>query len=172
MEGPTTNRGPHSVEMRSDARTEDSTAVLYRTHREELMRFATALVGPNDAPDVFSTALVKAFSSASFAGVTNKRAFLYRVVFNEANRFLRRRARRPVVEARGSHVEHWRMPTLHPEVAAAVRRLSGRQRAAIYLTYWADLTPAQVAEHLNISEGTVRRHLARARARLREVLHG
>jgi RNA polymerase sigma-70 factor (ECF subfamily) len=159
------------LKVRYDTPIEEATAVVYRAHRDELMRFATALVGPNDAPDVFSTALVKAFSSASFAGVSNKRAFLYRVVYNEANRFLRRKVRRPVVEAGGSHTEDWRMPALHPEVAAAVRDLSAQQRAAIYLTYWADLTPAQVAERLCVSEGSVRRHLARARARLREVLH-
>lgn len=40
----------------------------------------------------------------------------------------------------------------------------------VLLTYWADLDPGTVAERLGISEGSVRRHLARARARLREVL--
>lgn len=158
--------------MQHEVSTEIAAAtVVYREHRDELMRFATALVGPDDAPDVFSAALVKVFSAASFAAVTNKRAYLYRVVFNEANRLRRRRTRRPDIEVRGSHPEYWRMPALHPEVAAAVRGLSVQQRAVIYLTYWVDLTPAQVAERLHVSEGSVRRHLARARARLREVLH-
>jgi RNA polymerase sigma factor (sigma-70 family) len=40
----------------------------------------------------------------------------------------------------------------------------------VVLTYWEDLTVEQVAGTLEISEGSVRRHLARARARLREVL--
>lgn len=159
------------MKTRRDAPVADEAAGVYREHRQELMRFATALVGPNDAADIFSTALVKAFSSASFAGVVNKRAYLYRVVFNEANRFHRRRIRRPSVEAQWSQAAHWLMPALHPEVAAAVRDLSPRQRAVTYLTYWADMSPAQIADHLNISEGSIRRHLARARARLREVLH-
>jgi RNA polymerase sigma factor (sigma-70 family) len=55
-------------------------------------------------------------------------------------------------------------------VREAVAGLSVRQRAVVVLTYWADLDPRAVAERLGISEGSVRRHLARARARLREVL--
>jgi RNA polymerase sigma-70 factor (ECF subfamily) len=55
-------------------------------------------------------------------------------------------------------------------VRDAVVALSVRQRAVIVLTYWADLDPRTVAERLGISEGSVRRHLARARAHLREAL--
>jgi RNA polymerase sigma factor (sigma-70 family) len=62
------------------------------------------------------------------------------------------------------------MPTLRPEIRRAVAALSARQRAVIVLTYWADLDPRHVAERLGISEGSVRRHLARARAHLRKVL--
>jgi RNA polymerase sigma factor (sigma-70 family) len=57
-----------------------------------------------------------------------------------------------------------------PEVFAAVERLSTRQRAVIFLTYWDDLDPGSVARVLGISEGAVRRHLARARNSLRRSL--
>jgi RNA polymerase sigma factor (sigma-70 family) len=55
-------------------------------------------------------------------------------------------------------------------VLDAIGRLSVRQRAVVYLTYWDDLDPAATAELLGISEGSVRRHLARARANLRRTL--
>ncbi len=32
--------------------------VAYETHRDELMRYATALVGPDEAPDVVSRVMV------------------------------------------------------------------------------------------------------------------
>jgi RNA polymerase sigma factor (sigma-70 family) len=51
-----------------------------------------------------------------------------------------------------------------------VARLSLRQRAVIVLTYWDDLDPAAIAGLLDISDGSVRRHLARGRSRLKEVL--
>jgi len=56
------------------------------------------------------------------------------------------------------------------DVLAAVDRLSVQQRAAVVLTYWEDLSAADVAKRLRISEGSVKRHLARARSRLRETL--
>ena len=62
-------------------------------------------------------------------------------------------------------------PEYRPEVLAAVKGLSLRQRAVIVLTYWEQFTPDEIAEYLGISEGSVRRHLARARSKLRRVLH-
>jgi RNA polymerase sigma factor (sigma-70 family) len=56
------------------------------------------------------------------------------------------------------------------EVLDAVVRLSVQQRAAVFLTYWEDLSPDVVAERMGVSPGTVKRHLARARKRLGELL--
>ena len=50
------------------------------------------------------------------------------------------------------------------------KKLSVQQRASVVLTYWEDLAPSQVAGRLGISEGSVKRHLARARSRLKELL--
>jgi RNA polymerase sigma-70 factor (ECF subfamily) len=61
-------------------------------------------------------------------------------------------------------------PELRPDVVEAVLALSHQQRACVYLTYWNDFNAGQVAEWLHISEGSVKRHLARARANLRESL--
>ncbi|MET0147148.1 MAG: RNA polymerase sigma factor [Ilumatobacteraceae bacterium] len=149
-----------------------SDEVVYVQLAPELIRFATGLVGRDDAPDVMSTAFVKAMSSPSWRSVRDRRAFMYRAVLNEARTWTRRRATRPIREAAAA----WRDAADEPAagdtaVAEAVAALSLRQRAVIVLTYWADLPPADIADRLGISEGAVRRHLARARARLREVLH-
>jgi DNA-directed RNA polymerase specialized sigma24 family protein len=45
-----------------------------------------------------------------------------------------------------------------------------QQRAVVLLTYWADFDARSISVLLGISDGSVHRHLARARARLREVL--
>lgn len=57
------------------------------------------------------------------------------------------------------------------DVLRAVDKLSMQQRASVFLTYWEDLKPGDVAGRLGISEGSVKRHLARARARLKELLN-
>lgn len=147
-----------------------SDAALYAAVAPELTRFATGLVGPGDAADIVSTAVVKALASPSWPTITNRRAYLYRAVFNAAQTDHRRRRLRLERDDRSTPPPYWDLPNLHPEVRAAVGRLSVRQRAVVVLTYWADMDPAGVADHLGISDGSVRRHLARARSRLREAL--
>ncbi len=147
-----------------------SDAAVYAALAPELIRFAAALVGRNDAADILSSAVVQALASPTWPNVTNRRAYLYRAVFNTSQTHLRRRRLRSELEGRTGAAAHWDLPNLHPEVRAAVVGLSVRQRAVIVLTYWSDLAPAGVAERLGLSEGSVRRHLARARARLRKVL--
>lgn len=56
------------------------------------------------------------------------------------------------------------------ELAAAVAALSGRQRAVVALHYLDDLSVADVAHSLSLSEGAVKYHLHQARARLRSAL--
>jgi RNA polymerase sigma factor (sigma-70 family) len=148
-----------------------SDAEIYRKHSEELIRFATGLVGPSDAPDVVSEAVLRCLGSTQWASVTARRAYLYRSVFNEAARFDRARRRRRFREERSASPEAQYHAEVRPEVLAAVNALSLRQRAVIVLTYWDDLTPSAIAQLLQVSEGSVRRHLARGRARLKEVLN-
>jgi RNA polymerase sigma factor (sigma-70 family) len=52
----------------------------------------------------------------------------------------------------------------------ALRSLTVRQRAVIYLTYWDDLAPADIATTLDTSLRTVERDLNSARTRLEETL--
>jgi RNA polymerase sigma-70 factor (ECF subfamily) len=109
--------------------------------------------------------------SRGWETVTNHRGYLYRAVLNEARMAARSSARRRRREARVAVGAWVPEPDLRPDVADAVARLSFRQRAVVFLTYWEGLPPGLVAERLAISEGSVRRHLARARSRLRGMIH-
>ena len=40
----------------------------------------------------------------------------------------------------------------------------------IYLTYWLDMTPDSIATFLDLSEGSVKKHLDRGRSALRTTL--
>jgi RNA polymerase sigma factor (sigma-70 family) len=159
-----THRG---VDPRSVA---EDDAALYAALAPELVAFAAGLVGRDDAPDVLATAMANALASSTWPNVENRRAYLYRAVLNEAKAARRRTALRRDREAQTRVVATWELPEFRPEVRAAVDALSVQQRAVILLTYWADLDPHAISELLAISDGSVRRHLARARARLREVL--
>lgn len=144
---------------------------LYRFHVSDLMRFATALVGPSDAADVVSDAMESLLKSGQLAGADSPLALMYRAVFAKARSMQRSRFRRRIREQRFVGELTSSNPSLRPDVVAAVVGLSPRQRACIYLTYWQDLAPAEVGQWLDIGEGTVKRHLARARAHLRRVIN-
>ncbi len=54
-------------------------------------------------------------------------------------------------------------------LTAALDRLPARQRAAVVLRYFADLTEAQTAQVMGCSVGAVKAHAAKALARLRDA---
>jgi RNA polymerase sigma-70 factor (sigma-E family) len=60
----------------------------------------------------------------------------------------------------------------HRDMIAALRRLPARQREALVLRYYADLSEAEIAEAMGISRGAVKSHASRGIAALRDVLGG
>ena len=72
----------------------------YRKYAEELIRFATALVGPSDAGDVVSGALLGCVASRGWPSVRDPRAYLFQAVLNEAKQVRRSAMRRAAREAR------------------------------------------------------------------------
>jgi RNA polymerase sigma factor (sigma-70 family) len=145
-------------------------AEVYRKYADELMRYAGALAGPSGAEDLLAMAVLGALSSTGWAEVDNKRAYLYRVVLHEAVRVRRSTDRRLRREARAAISPAWQPTTADLDVHAALRRLTVRQRAVVFLTYWADLTPTAVAETIDSTERTVQRELAAAKRRLETLL--
>lgn len=147
---------------------------VYAKYADELVRFATTLAGPDDGADLVASAMVKVLWSPSWDGVRNERAYLYRAVLNEAHRNYRRNMTRAAAEARAAVPDRGGpfTPNLHPEVMQALGRLSMRQRAVLFLAYWEDLRPVDIARRLGLSEGTVHRHLSRGTRQMRRHLDG
>jgi RNA polymerase sigma-70 factor (ECF subfamily) len=153
---------------------EDADGEVYAKHAEELIRFATALAlaGPFNATDVLADAVVRVFTSPSWKSVTNRRAYLYRAVLNEA------RLRRRSLDRRLKREANAAVPPIDDaddmvdaaDIARALRTLTVRQRAVVYETYWLGLDVGEVAGDLELSARTVERELARARSRLKELL--
>lgn len=142
----------------------------FEKHVAELTHFASGLVGPWDAEDVVADACITAFARPNWEEIRNQRAYLYRSVLNQARMFKRSALRRRAREMKAARSETESVIALHPEVVEAVGRLSMRQRAVVFLTYWEDLHPSDIADRLGISTGSVRRHLHRAHKRLREIV--
>ena len=106
---------------------------------------------------------------------TSAPAYLRQAVVNRSRSVLRHRT------VAGKHLqkpppdmpsaEHG-LPVLveRSAVIAALRTLTGRQREAIVLRYYADLSEAEIAAAMGISRGAVKSHTARGMAALRAEL--
>ncbi len=150
----------------------ESLESVYRRHSLELIRYATVMVGPDDAGDVVTDAMVHVFHGyVDLSSVVNLRAYLFRAVHHRAVDHQRSTSRRRRREA-SFQIQRDDVVALSAAVdaRAALAVLSVPQRTIVFLTYWGDRTPSEIAGVLDVSEGTVRKQLARARARLREVL--
>jgi RNA polymerase sigma factor (sigma-70 family) len=149
----------------------DSLELAYRRHAAQLIRYATVLVGPDDAHDVVTDAMVHVFASnADVSQIDNVEAYLFRAVHHRAvdhHRATSRRRRREMAYARER--THPSADWTPVDARASLEPLTVQQRTIVFLTYWADQTPAAIADVLGVSEGTVRKQLARARERLREA---
>jgi RNA polymerase sigma factor (sigma-70 family) len=60
----------------------------------------------------------------------------------------------------------------HAAVLAALRRLPGRQREALVLRYYLDLSEPEIAASMGIGKGTVKSTTSRALAALGRLLEG
>lgn len=138
----------------------------------ELLRHASMLVGSSNAEDVVSEAIIGAIRAPVWDSVSDQKGYLHRSVMNAAKMMMRARSRSTRREWKAASLTPDQSQGLlsQPEVVAAVKALSLQQRSVVYFTYWADHSPRQISATLGISEGSVKKHLARARANLRKVL--
>ena len=143
---------------------------LYAKHSDELIRFATTLVGPSHAEDVVANAVIRAMHATLWPTVIEPRAYLFRSVLNEARsvgRSDRRRTRREQSVAPHEATEE---ATISIEVRDAMGRLSLRERSVLYLAYWHDLSVVEIAGTLGLSHRSTERALTHARRTLEESL--
>ena len=149
--------------MRVDPRFEE----LYRSEFQTVFRAVWALCGDRGvAEDATQEAFARALER--WRRLRDRpwvAGWVTTTAVNVARRALRRRPepyqplRGEASDAEGS-MDLWR----------GVRALPGRQQEAVLMFYVLDLPVADVAGAMGCEEGTVKAHLARARATLREAL--
>ena len=145
-------------------------AEIYRKYSDDLIRFASGLVGPSGAEDVVANAVLRAISSVQWNAVDNQRAYLYRSVLNEAHSQHRSTQRRLSREIKAQQRQDTSDQPVDLDVLVALRKISERQRAVVHLTYWEDLTTSDIASLLDLSIRTIERELSLARRRLEALL--
>ena len=144
--------------------------LLYRERGEHFVRVAAAVAGEGEAgrdavQSAFATAVRK---RASFRGTGPLEAWLWRVVVNEARRLARERRALPLDETREPSTNG--RPHDDLGLRAWMATLPDRQRAVLFLRYYADLDYRAIADVLGIEIGTVSATLSAAHEKLRVAL--
>lgn len=152
-----------------DVWADDDTAV-YEEHVRRLRALAAVLAGPSAADDVVSATFLRAIASRGWAAVEDPGPYLTRMVVREVQLTYRANLRREARERKSAQTDRHEDVHSVPELLSALSHLSIQQRTVIFLTYWVDLTPSAIADELGITEGSVRKHLARGRESLRRRL--
>ena len=138
-----------------------------------LYRTAFLLLGDRaEAEDLVQTALAKTY--ASWGRVRDLDAapgYARTTLINTASSWFRKKSwrnERPTETLPELGQEH--DPSDRPAVLAALAQLPPRQRAVVVLRYYEDLSVAQTASALGVTEGTVKSQTSDALARLRTLL--
>jgi RNA polymerase sigma-70 factor, ECF subfamily len=155
----------------ADALGGEAFAELYRTQFGPLSGYAKSLVGDSGAAvDIAQEAFTRLL--ARWRSVQDPRAWVFYVATNLTRDHWRTVIRdRALSERAGSafepdHAAH------DPWLRDLVERLPERQRQAILLHYYADISIEQIARMLHVPVGTVKRRLHDGRSRLAADLEG
>jgi RNA polymerase sigma factor (sigma-70 family) len=155
------------------ARWEPMLEQVMRERAPRLLAYAAMLTGDDaEAHDVVQDALVRSFSRGRrFDHINAAEAYVRRAVGSVV--IDRSRKRRPVPR---DPQDQPHLPAAAPDrdavmdVRRALRELSPRERTCIVLRFYDDLTVPQIAARLDLADGTVKRYLSDASARLAELL--
>ncbi len=151
-------------------------ADVYAAHHAEALRLAYLLCGDvTRAEDAVAEAFVKVWRRWEAGAVTSPRAYVRRAVVNEVNsrfrrlRLERREAQRRHGDDRGARAHDEDLADAD-QLLGALRQLPARQRTAIVLRYYSDLSEAETAAAMDCSVGTVKSSVSRGLARLRAIV--
>jgi RNA polymerase sigma factor (sigma-70 family) len=136
-----------------------------------LRRALVAAFGPEVGRDAAAEALARAWQHWDrVSRMANPAGYVFRIGRNAARRRLWREARGRTLESAHAPVATTGAPAGEPGLAAALERLSERQRRAVLLVHGYGYTLSEAATAMGCSPSTVRNHLQRGLSRLRSDL--
>jgi RNA polymerase sigma-70 factor (sigma-E family) len=166
----TTTSGMRVGEARIEGTRRDELAAAYGAHAPDAVRFAFLLTGEKElARDLVQDAFVRV--AARWPRIQDPerfRAYLRKTVANLAKNHFRRRAleRRHIAVESVEQLD--RDPANRDEILEQLLTLPLRQRTAIVLRYYLDLSEREAADAMGCSVAAVKALSARAIRQLRE----
>lgn len=164
------------------ARQGDSDAFrrLVEAYQTQVYRIALRMCGEAAADDVTQEAFLAAWRALpAFRGTCLFSTWLYRLATNAAIDWLRREKRHrgaddvtelELPDGAPSPQEQAEQTETQEAVRCALTQLSPEHRQVLVLRYMQELDYNEIAAALDISEGTVKSRINRAKAHLKEIL--
>lgn len=153
---------------------------LVEAYQTPAYRLAARMCGPDSAEDVTQEAFLAAWRALpEFRGDCRFSTWLYRLVSNAAIDCLRREKKHrdtgdvddlELPDGDPSPQEQAERSDTRDAVRRALDRLSPEHRQVLLLRFMQELDYGEIARALNVSEGTVKSRINRAKSKLREVL--
>ena len=153
---------------------------LVEAYQTPAYRLAARMCGPDSAEDVTQEAFLAAWRALpEFRGDCRFSTWLYRLVSNAAIDCLRREKKHrdtgdvddlELPDGGPSLQEQAELSDTRDAVRRALDRLSPEHRQVLLLRFMQELDYGEIARALNVSEGTVKSRINRAKSKLREVL--
>jgi RNA polymerase sigma-70 factor (ECF subfamily) len=172
------DHGDALLVARIRAGDEEAFELVVARYQAPLLRYLRGLVGDREqARDLLQETFLRAYRS--IGGLQEPallRSWLYRIAHNQAYSALRRSRLISWLPLGFGHHASAPAPDRGAieaaRVEAALKRVPVRQRAALLLHLVAGFSYAEVAELLQVSEGTVRMRISRGRAAFRAAYGG
>jgi RNA polymerase sigma factor (sigma-70 family) len=142
--------------------------LLVDEHGDVVLRYLRAAVGRQEAEDCWQETMLSALRAyPALRDARNLRGWLLRIAHNTAIDLHRAAARRalPMAEPPEQAVEDTATP--EPELWQAVRRLPGKQRAAVTLRFAGDLDYRAIGTMIDCSEAAARQNVRSGLAAVR-----
>jgi len=163
---------------------------LIQSHQKRVYNIALRMTGnPEDAQELAQDAIVRAFTSiGKFRGDSSFSTWLYRITINVCTDFLRKRRKTTVISMEQGPVSNENNQGIQIEeeapgpdelaekkqlkelVREAIDLLSDEHKQVLILRDIMDMSYKEIANTLNVNEGTIKSRLNRARAGLKKII--
>jgi RNA polymerase sigma factor (sigma-70 family) len=156
--------------------------LLFERHSQSIHRYLARRVGVSLAEELTADTFVTAFRLRNRydTNYTDARPWLFGIAANQMRRHWRSEKRKlrayartgldPVVDETPDAERRVDAAATGPQLARALASIPPKDREALLLLAWGDLSYEEIARALEIPVGTVRSRISRARSRLRELI--
>ena len=146
----------------------------YELYSQELMNISYGYTkNRDDSLDIIQNVFTKLVNkSKQFNNLNEEKYWLIRITINECKDFLRKKSRRPIVNA--DLVNSFAKTDSEDEqlhyLADVVKTLPEKYKVVIILIYWDSLSIKEIASVLKVSEDAVKKRLERARNLIKQEM--